>query len=155
MNLRGKRILIVEDDPMIRELVRIWLRQSEAEFTTAGNGQEALEECSRTVFDVILCDFMMPAMSGREFMLEFRERVPGRRSIVVMTALEKEDIADLPRTSLFGVLKKPFELETLQRTVFDCATQPTPRLPIKDDPSGNNTEHSRSEGNHPAAVAAG
>lgn len=138
MNLTGRRILIVEDDAMIRELVRIWLRPSGAEIFTAANGLEALHACSSMMFDVILCDLMMPVLGGREFLQQYVDPIPGRRPVLVMTALGKDALEALPTKYLFGVLRKPFELEALLRMVESCSMQtplsvmPAATLPIKE-----------------------
>lgn len=120
MNLSGKRILIVEDDAMIRELVRIWLKPSGAAMSTAANGAEALEECARGTFDVILCDLMMPIMSGRDFLMQYREQLPLRRNVIIMTALGRDALDTVPTENVFDVLRKPFELDALQRLVLEC-----------------------------------
>jgi CheY-like chemotaxis protein len=58
------RILIAEDEPDIRELVAFTLRFAGHEVTTTANGQEALQQASQLIPDIIIMDVRMPKMTG-------------------------------------------------------------------------------------------
>ncbi|MBI5964340.1 MAG: response regulator [Chloroflexi bacterium] len=58
------RILIAEDEPDIRELVAFTLRFAGHEVTTTANGEEAVQQASRVIPDIILMDVRMPRMTG-------------------------------------------------------------------------------------------
>ncbi len=58
------RILIAEDEPDIRELVAFTLRFAGHEVTTTANGEEALQQASQIVPDIIIMDVRMPKMTG-------------------------------------------------------------------------------------------
>jgi|SRR6266540_3185093 len=58
------RILIAEDEPDIRELVAFTLRFAGHEVTTTANGEEALNQASQLVPDIIIMDVRMPRMTG-------------------------------------------------------------------------------------------
>src|SRR5207248_455101 len=70
----GKRVLVVDDDPDIRELLFTALEDEGFEVVPAGNGQEALAIIKTFRPDVIVLDLMMPVMDGWQFAHELRAR---------------------------------------------------------------------------------
>ena len=110
------RILVVEDDDAIRELVTEILREDGYQVREASNGVEALEQLERDRPDLIVLDLMMPVMDGWAFVEECRTKPEcGDVPIVVTSASH-----DLPHTAellrSFGVrtcLSKPFDVDGL------------------------------------------
>lgn len=74
MNTDRKRILFADDDPEIREVVRILLEHEGFEVIEAGNGKEAVEKADQTV-DLIILDVMMPGKSGILACLDIRKKL--------------------------------------------------------------------------------
>jgi CheY-like chemotaxis protein len=111
-----KAVLVVEDDPDMRQLVEEILSDEGYRVNTAQDGQAALEEVARELPGLILLDMRMPRMNGWEFAREFRERYGRRAPIVVLTAAADagERAAEIGAE---GFLGKPFELDELLRTV--------------------------------------
>jgi CheY-like chemotaxis protein/anti-sigma regulatory factor (Ser/Thr protein kinase) len=70
----GRRILLVDDDEIMRQGVRRALEQERWEVTEAENGQVALERLQEAQPDVVVLDLMMPVMDGFEFLAEMRQR---------------------------------------------------------------------------------
>ncbi len=109
-------MLIVEDDPDIRDTFKALLEDRGYEVATAANGREALDELSGMRRPcVILLDLMMPVMSGPEF-LEVVKNDPKRRSIPVLIVSAYAELAD-SSTLADGFLKKPVALDTLLTSV--------------------------------------
>jgi CheY-like chemotaxis protein len=69
-NLREPRprILVVDDDPDVRQILVSYLGDGEAEVRTAANGREALERLEESLPDLILLDLIMPVMDGMAFL---------------------------------------------------------------------------------------
>lgn len=83
------QILIVEDDPLLRELLRQMLATSEWEIVETQNGREAIEQVQKQTPDLILLDLMLPEMDGFEFLQQLRQTAKGRSiPVVVLTAME-------------------------------------------------------------------
>jgi CheY-like chemotaxis protein/HPt (histidine-containing phosphotransfer) domain-containing protein len=71
---QGRRILLVEDNPVNQRVARRALQKLAAEVTIANNGAEALERIAETAFDVVLMDCQMPVMDGFTATRRIRER---------------------------------------------------------------------------------
>ena len=78
-------ILVVDDDPDMREFLRLMLTSMGFEVTSAANGQQALDAIERHDPDLILLDMKMPVMDGWEFCRALESRNV-RPPIVVLTA---------------------------------------------------------------------
>jgi signal transduction histidine kinase/DNA-binding response OmpR family regulator len=87
---RGPRpVLLVEDDPATREVIRRALERDGWIVSEAENGKSALESLAHAMPDLIILDLMMPEMDGFEFVGELRRTEAGRRvPVVVVTAKE-------------------------------------------------------------------
>jgi CheY-like chemotaxis protein len=70
------RILVVDDDPSIRETARLILESEGFEVLTAADGVEGLQSLSKFLPDLIISDLNMPRMSGFEFLAVLRQRFP-------------------------------------------------------------------------------
>ena len=107
------RILIVEDEDLIRKTLQRALSLRQHEVAVASNGNEGIELCRQLKPELVLLDLMMPVKNGFEFMAEARPNCP----IIIMTAYSGDSIEnfnskDYP--NVIGIIKKPFaQLEEL------------------------------------------
>jgi two-component system chemotaxis response regulator CheY len=106
------RILVVDDDLDIAELVRLALTDEGFDVITATNGAAALDVAQATPPDLVLLDMRMPIMDGWTFARRYRSAPPPRAPIVVMTAARDaaERAAEIDAD---GYLSKPFSLDEL------------------------------------------
>ena len=74
MPITAPHILVVDDNPEIREIIRILLTGEGYEITEAADGIRALEELERCDFDLIILDIMLPSMNGYEVCQKIREK---------------------------------------------------------------------------------
>ncbi|HRJ05961.1 MAG TPA: response regulator [Candidatus Saccharibacteria bacterium] len=93
------KILIVEDEDILREAYYATLSSQGYQCDVAENGKVALEKCQTTTYDLILLDLMMPVMSGVKFLEKFMPNVPDGTEVVVLSNLssgvELEQAMDL------------------------------------------------------------
>ena len=112
------RVLVVDDDDLLRETVKEMLEMEGFEVSTAGNGREALASLDALGLPCfVLLDLMMPVMDGPTFLATLAEREKGdawRLSIVVFSALA--DAAGLAARYRCGVLPKPVSMDQLIET---------------------------------------
>jgi CheY-like chemotaxis protein len=105
----GKRILLIDDDELLCEVLVDFLELSGFEMTTAGNGREGLDRLAGGgPFDLILLDLVMAEMDGIRFLRAYEE-LPGERSpIMVLSASATADVVDaLKFPGVVGVVRKP------------------------------------------------
>lgn len=114
--MTAERILVVDDDESIRQIVRLCLSEEGYEVREAANGQVALELLEAAQADLILLDLRMPVMDGWEFARQYTSMPEPRAPIVAFVAAlnAEEECADLPAAA---IINKPFDLDDLVRAV--------------------------------------
>ena len=117
-----KRVLVVEDEEVIRGLVRQMLVGEGYEVLVAKDGEEAIELAGRTTIDVLLTDLTMPKVGGREVAERLRESQPGLRVIYMSGYAQDLPAGPLPPATSF--LGKPFTFAELTETVDALITAP-------------------------------
>ena len=110
------RVLVVDDDAGIRDVLSEALRGVGFEVTSAANGEDALRECARGDPNVIVVDLLMPVMGGRAFLQAYRRLSLARAKVVVLSALSSA--AQVARElGCDAGYSKPFDLDELVATV--------------------------------------
>jgi len=115
-----KRILIVDDEPDLLELVSYTLRKDGHETVTAPDGLGALERLRRDSFDLAILDLMLPGMSGMEICRRLREH-PRTSSLPVIMLTAKGDVSDKVAGLNVGAddyMTKPFSPRELSARVL-------------------------------------
>ena len=115
-------ILVVDDDPDLREFLQLVLTSMGFEVTSAANGQEALDDMEDHDPDLILLDMKMPVMNGWEFCRALEGRA-SRPPIVVVTAAP-DPAGRAAEVHAEGWLGKPFEYDDLEAMVRRFARSP-------------------------------
>jgi CheY-like chemotaxis protein len=106
-----KNVLVVDDEPVIREVVADVLRDEGYAVASVGDGKMALDYLGRETPDLILMDVMMPGMDGRQAYVAMRSR-PDLPNVPVVMMSAAIDLARLD-PSIAGYLPKPFDLDDL------------------------------------------
>ena len=108
------QVLIVEDDPQVRDVVRRYLERDGLAVQVAGTGTEGLELARRSRPDLILLDVMLPGLSGLEVCRILRDVDRSDVPIIMLTALDDTDdrIAGL-QTGADDYIGKPFSVKEL------------------------------------------
>jgi CheY-like chemotaxis protein len=110
-------VLVVDDDPDLREVVRTMLDISGYEVRCAKNGKEAVDAVAQKTPAVILLDMLMPVMDGWQCARELRARYGDAVPIVVVTAAEHARARANEIGGVDDVLPKPFDMDELLRVV--------------------------------------
>lgn len=128
--LGARKILVVDDDPAVRESVSEILAAEGAEVALVGNGREAIERIRRERFDLVLSDVVMPEMDGYELFQAARREAPDT-PVVLMTAFYYDQDHVIKRSRLEGLdgvlFKKPVNPERLVKTLAELITRARPR----------------------------
>ncbi len=105
-------VLVVEDDPSIREVAALGLEQAGFQVETSGDGREGLIQFRQGAFDLVLLDVMLPSLDGFEVLREIRSE--SRTPVVMLTA--RSELTDVVVGLELGAddyVTKPFELPEL------------------------------------------
>jgi CheY-like chemotaxis protein len=130
-NARDKTVLVVDDEPNIRQYLKAILEDAEFNVLTAADGEEALRMVRQRRPDFISLDLIMPRKSGHKLLFELkRDRELSRIPVLVVTAhaqdeLGKGDLDDLLKNRIMSgpetYLEKPVDprayLRCIQRTL--------------------------------------
>ncbi len=118
--LANRRILVVDDDPGVRESVAEILRADGSLVVTSENGEDAVRRLEATPFDLVLSDVVMPGMDGYDLFMKVRERWP-EIHVVLMTAFYYDQDHIIKRSRLGGLegvlFKKPIDPTRLRETL--------------------------------------
>ncbi len=116
-------ILVVEDDPTIRRLVRRVLQREGYRVEDAADGVEAVLKLGLGEYDVIILDLMMPNLDGFALMNSMTQADPARlQKIIVTSAASSTVISGRLSGAPFDVLPKPFDIADLVSRVRACIT---------------------------------
>ncbi len=117
MDVRGTRLLVVDDEHGLREFLEIVLAKRGFAVTTAATGEEALARCEKERFDLIIQDIRMPGMGGLRLLEKLRAMRP-ETPVVIMTAYSTWDSAtEAMRLGAFDYVRKPFVTEEILKII--------------------------------------
>lgn len=89
----GNKILLVEDEPSIRDLYSRQLMKSGYNVTVAADGTQGIEALTKDTFDLLLLDIMLPGMNGLQILREFKTKSPNSpMKIVLLTNLGQDTV---------------------------------------------------------------
>ena len=117
-----RRILVVEDEPQIRQLLEDVIRVAGHEVQTAANGRVALDMIEQEKFDLIITDVKMPEISGAEFYAALKRKGAAleQRLIFVTGDLMNAETMQFIESTGRAWLGKPFDLTAVTRTISEC-----------------------------------
>jgi two-component system sensor histidine kinase/response regulator len=119
--LRGKRILVVDDNASSREILDAMLRSMHFEVTLCESGNAAIFEAARKHFDLILMDWRMPGMDGFEASVKIGNllRGAGPPPVIMVTGHGREEILGVPAVAgVAAYLMKPVNPSVLFETIL-------------------------------------
>jgi CheY-like chemotaxis protein len=118
-NLKGKRILIAEDNMINQMLINTMLKETEAELVTVENGALAVDAFTKSTFDLVLMDIHMPIMDGVEAFTSIKALNEHCIPVIALTAnVMVEDVRRYIEIGFTAHVPKPIELSTLYGTLM-------------------------------------
>jgi serine/threonine protein kinase len=117
---RAPLVLIVDDEPMVRELISIYLSESGCETVEATTGQEALERLLERPADLVLMDVIMPVMDGFDAIRVIRAQAKYQKLPIILmsTFLERSRLAFAIQAGATDFIAKPLEMAQLVEKVW-------------------------------------
>jgi DNA-binding NtrC family response regulator len=111
------RILIVDDEPIVRSSLEHWFAEEGCVVETAASGKEALSKLAEAEWDIFLLDIRMPGMDGLELQARIRESHPDAIIIIMTAYASVETAVQAMKQGAHDYITKPFDPESLERMV--------------------------------------
>jgi two-component system response regulator PilR (NtrC family) len=117
-------VLVVDDDPSIRGMVRSVLHRAGFEVETVGCGNEAIAKMAEKPYDALVLDVMMRDGSGQEVLQALPSIRPDLKCIVVISASSQANIDKVAGANVHAKLRKPFDIALLVEAIRNCLSVP-------------------------------
>jgi CheY-like chemotaxis protein len=112
-----RRILVVDDEPLVCDAVKMMLEFDGHVVETVGSAKDALAMMEKGKFDLVITDFEMPRMKGDELAAAIKARDPKQPVIMITAYAEMLEAAGNPLSGVDLVISKPFLLENLREAI--------------------------------------
>lgn len=110
-------ILVVDDEPQIRDILRRKLEKSGYGVCEAANGQEAIDELRRTHFDLVLADILMPEKDGLEVIMFVQREQPDVKCVAISAPSNRVFLQSAKLLGATRIIEKPFEIQEVENIV--------------------------------------
>src|SRR5262245_28040175 len=107
------RILIVDDEPIIRSTLQEFLQNEQFEAEQAASGEQALQKVAERDFDVAVCDVQMPGMDGLELLNRLRQIIPETFVLIITAYATVENAVEAFQAGAHDYLMKPVIFDDL------------------------------------------
>ncbi len=117
------RTLIVDDDKRLLSVLKSLLSEEGHVVTTFIDGQEAIDACKNTPFDLVISDLMLPGASGIEVLKACRHSHPSTLVVLITGFASLETAIEAIREGAYDYITKPFKMEEMKIVVKNAAEQ--------------------------------
>src|SRR5437867_4120759 len=118
----GTSVLVVDHDQALRGLFTTLLSKNGFEVDTAADGRVAFDQIHRHNYSVILLDLMMPEINGFELLDRLERDSPALLDkVIVMTGASQRAIQNFDSSRVWGLIRKPFDIDNLVSSTVACA----------------------------------
>jgi DNA-binding response OmpR family regulator len=139
----ARQVIVIDDDPGLRTLFIAILQRKGFTVDVAPDGRAAYDRICRSAYSAILLDLMMPDVNGFELLERLARECPSLLPrVIVMSGASRRVVQTLDTTSIWGLIRKPFDLDDLVNAVIACSDG-RPRLspPVSRAPKPLATNH--------------
>jgi DNA-binding NtrC family response regulator len=115
--LKTLKTLLVDDDPFIRDAMKLAFKRKQFSLCIADTAEEGLKAMYAESFDIIISDFKLPGISGLTFLKQAVATQPGSIKVLISATGSDELVSEAYRIGVHDFLQKPFTLKTLLATL--------------------------------------
>jgi two-component system response regulator PilR (NtrC family) len=112
-NTKG-RILIIEDEKSLREVLSILLEEEGYEITAAADGQEGMDYLAKDIFDLVVTDIKMPKANGFDVLRKVKELAPLTVVIMITAFGTNESTIEAMKLGAYDYIHKPFKIDEIR-----------------------------------------
>ena len=110
-------LLVVDDEPGMREFLEIMLRKEEYNVKVASNGEEAIDMLQKETFDLAIVDIQMPGVNGIEVLKNTRENHPNTTIIMITAFASHESAIEAMKLGAYDYITKPFKIDEIKLVI--------------------------------------
>lgn len=121
--LSTPRVLIVDDDPELRESLRSALEVNRFDVAEAEDASSALAALKNSLFNVVLLDLHLPGMSGLDLLRRIKELQPFTKVVMITAYPSPQSAIDALNRTAFGYLEKPIDMKKLMMKLSRALVQ--------------------------------
>lgn len=115
--LRSMKIMLVEDDPWIRDALCLAFRNEGCHLIAFDNATDAVEAVKREPFDIIISDYWLPDMDGLSFLKLAGNYRPAVVKIIITAYPTSQVNYEVSMMGIHDFIQKPFTIETMERSL--------------------------------------
>ncbi|MEK7306471.1 MAG: sigma-54 dependent transcriptional regulator [Nitrospirota bacterium] len=112
--MTNEKILVVDDEQSMRELLTIMLKREGYLVTSASNGEEAVKALNKDIFDLVITDMKMPKVSGLELLRIIKEIAPQTIVLMITAFASTETAVEAMKEGAYDYLTKPFKIDEVK-----------------------------------------
>ena len=112
-----EKVLIVDDEPGMREFLQIMLEKMGFEVVASPSGEDAINRLENSHFDLIICDLKLPRVSGMEVLRKSKEINPEVPVIMITAFGSPESAVEAMKLGAYDYITKPFKLDEIQLVI--------------------------------------
>ena len=112
--LKYKKILLIDDDEWIRDAMRIFFETESCKITALETAEEALKMLHQQDYDIVICDYKLPGLSGLTFLKEVRQAQSDALTIMITAYKTADLVSEAKKIGIHGFIAKPFTSETIE-----------------------------------------
>ncbi len=113
---KGK-ILVVDDEKSMREVLEIFLRGEGYDVSTADGGEAGIEAIKKDIFDLVITDMKMPGVSGFDLLKTVKEIAPNTIVLIITAFGTTESAVEAIKLGAFDYIQKPFKMDDIRLVV--------------------------------------
>jgi DNA-binding NtrC family response regulator len=117
MSTKKQKVLLVEDETIVRESLRDWLVEDGYDVECVDSGEDALKRIKQEEFGVIVLDLRLPGIDGLQVFEQAKELKPETKGVIITAYPSKETLDKARQLGLVDYLVKPFKISDLEKLI--------------------------------------
>lgn len=123
MGENKNKIIVIDDEPGMRDFLEIMLHKDGYIVETASDGPEALDKMDNSLFDLAITDIQMPIMNGIEVLKKINEKSPDTTVIMITAYASHETAIEAMKLGAYDYITKPFKIDEIKLIIKEGARQ--------------------------------